>query len=458
MSRGYPQTYRASRSARGAVAVARTLPAAAGLGMPQISLRGIAAAVGGFPKVPAPHPALLLGVAAVVAIGYALRYFNEKGEEEDLGPLEGGTNPRISVTNNPATYSVNPAFTFISTSRRSDMDGPSTEPYSMGYSADEDSTGTSASGMFSQRSFGPTPTHFQIENPFSPKPWIAKNWYYGVTTEVRRRYYSPGNWYWYNAVDRYRNLTGATISPPMIETPGSEVTEVRRPPAYPQNFPISAPGATIEPYSGGSSRSAGVPGVINPDGSLVRPDKGIGTIVGKGTVAAMAPAPTEIKTRASAATMKVISQSLGRLGEGFDATRCFMFAFGNTYVTRSGVEKTIPKWQWRTAILDLAGQAPVKMSRGGGQFGRRSGFSEYVDGNIITADGRVMTGEDVGRRLIQCLVANEVEDFIIGQKSKLITSGGRAVGLTAGPLGAESLLGLIGGETPYEGLMSINIQ
>lgn len=161
----------------------------------------------------------------------------------------------------------------------------------------------------------------------------------------------------------------------------------------------------------------------------------------------------EIKNAASAKTSAIINSTIGFLGEGFDMTRCFLGAVGNTYTTRDGKEKVIPKWQWASAMGDLSGGKTV-ISKGN----RTPQGVVFRDGVFINrAQNRIITPEQAGERLAKCLLLNALEDLYFGIRGQAVGRLARNYGFAAGPLGLDSLWQLSQGDTPYEGLFDLHI-
>lgn len=161
----------------------------------------------------------------------------------------------------------------------------------------------------------------------------------------------------------------------------------------------------------------------------------------------------EGKVWAGPDTVRFINAWFGAGGELIDATRCVLFATGHTY-RGAGGEKVIPKSQWGEA------------------FGRNSGRwlgnkSTRVDGSIPMSDefiprdnwqprdayGNRLSPRAMGTRLVECLFANWLEDYVYGQMGKATTAMTRDLRAFLGPLGLESQIGMLQGDPAYEGLL-----
>lgn len=158
----------------------------------------------------------------------------------------------------------------------------------------------------------------------------------------------------------------------------------------------------------------------------------------------------EIKNNATAATSALINSTIGFLGEGFDMTRCYLGAIGNTYVGKNGLEKVIPKSQWKYAINDLA-SGKIGIRKAGQTRGRVIARSE---GFFNQETGRTIGWKEAGERLGKCLLLNAIEDGYYGARGKAVGTLARKYGFAAGPLGLDSLIKLSSGETPYSGMLT----
>lgn len=216
---------------------------------------------------------------------------------------------------------------------------------------------------------------------------------------------------------------------------------VRTPPAVP-----------AYQYDAAPPRRGPVPGSQRGVGTVITSPTSVGTPSRAGVINPMFPM-REIKNAASAKTAAIINSTIGFLGEGFDMTRCYLGAIGNTYFTADGTEKVIPKWQWASAMEDLSGGKVIH--RKGGNTPSGVVFRDGVFVNLAT--DRILTPEQVGERLGKCLLLNALEDGFFGLRGKAVGELARKYGFAAGPLGLDSLWNLSQGEIPYEGLFDLHI-
>lgn len=439
MTRGYPIDFRAARGARmgGTVAVATARPYFA------LSVPNIAGALSRVPKVPAPPPALLIGLGLALLLGVVL------GD----GSTEADPPPKIGPHGLQAGKErVNSALTYLETRRSRDSRWNIAYDYESGLLADSQSVSYPGGEVFF------VPKDYLYGQPdASPGLWqssdltvtsLPASWYYGVSTLVKRydfMMYGRNRMHYFNEIDIYRNNTLEAVEP--VEKGRPVVAPI---PLYPADMPVSRPAHVEIPLTGASYPRA-----------VPIPRRGIAFNVGAGQVmAAMAPASREVKAAATAATMKLISQTLGQLGETFDMARCFMYATGNTYIRkgRDGevYEKAIPKWQWDSALLSLADTKGHR--RQGTALGpRRQEYSHAVRGGLKTHSGQRLSYAQVGERFGRCMAFEILQDAAIAIASKKMNSVAAALGAQIGPLGVQSLYGLANGSIPYEGLFDLNL-
>lgn len=454
MSRGYPDVG-ARRVATRATSVALSYQRA------QPSLARLA--LGGGFKIPAPPSGAVLGAAIALAIGYAYRWYSSREGDAPTGKglekLPGGT-------------IVNQDLTFIETRQASGWDAYGAYAYaSDGYFKDGQvsSYGSLTGAFFNPAKVGrvlktaPPPTqHYKLPLTVTSVP---NNWYIGYTREARRYWYinPTTNYYDYrHKIDIWRNETGVA-TPPLVEAPPETLYTVPvAPNTWKPSRPIliwtpSAPGqqaTTVETFDRPDKELEQNPPLYIPDDIVTVPERGVGFYPETGAPAIpMTPGP-ELKLSGSPGIVQLINKTIGQFGEAIDVTRCFMYATGNTYKTKSGLEKTIPKWRWREALIGLSNKSgrPINFSPK-----RERGYSVNRDGNILTASGDILTPTDVAARLAQCLVVNELTDRMIAAQSKILSAMGKDLGLTVGPLGVQSIFQAATGNAPYEGVYDFNI-
>lgn len=234
--------------------------------------------------------------------------------------------------------------------------------------------------------------------------------------------------------------TGGDRAPPIVEpgpTPGTVVINIPIPDASTRPDSPTRPG--VRPRYPATPREE--PRAVPRPGTIVHP---------------MTPFPgREIKGHATKRTMDLIANTVGQFGEAIDMTRCFMYASGNTYTDSRGREKVIPKSQWIDALGALAfGSATFSGHRGSART-IKARWSESTDEGLVTPSGKVLSWGDVGTRLAQCLITNHFEDMEIALRGKVTQSLASKGGLEIGPLGVESLLNALQGETPYGGTFNV---
>lgn len=454
MTSGYPKNY---RPVARAVAVAARYPVATGVARSAISIPN-AAMLRGWPKVPAPHPALLIGAASALALGYALKWYQ-------------GANPPAST---PGKSNISSALTLWG----GWQGGVSEAPYTW--------VGTGAGEQAFRSPFQDIDYKYALFEPDDIITNLPDSWHkivdappvvfppysgniYGtpmlaVTTNIWRKYNGYAQWEYLRRKDFYYN---ATAEAQEVRPIGPAV--IHAPPLAPASRPPSAP---AEAYDNGVRVPFGlwwaVPKTIQPDWyyepAKTRPAafpfasgaanvRGVGTQVGVGTIASPMTPMREVKAAATAKTMKLISQTLGQLGEAFDATRCIMYATGNTYFGRDGKERAIPKRRWLEAMEELSGNLGPRVKRGSA----RHMNAVFRDGSFITHDNRIISAKDAAARLAGCLVVNWFEDLVVAKQSQIIRDWQNKFGLTIGPFGVQSLTKLLQGEVAYEGLFDFNL-
>lgn len=437
MSRGYPINFAAAKSARGSAAVATAVA------RQPLSLGALARGAVSMPKIPPPHPALLIGVAAAVAIGYGYRYLNEQGEEEEgkaplaapVRSLPGGTQINAQLTHVETRYSPyfndNPVVVF---------DGGSGGAY-CGSLISNGIPGPYGRWRPDKVFDGTAPSTYYTD-PDGAADGVPAGWNAGFYTKVT---FDPNYFGQQGArLEIYVNPESVTVEPATEDPPKVSVM-----PLAPAELPRS-----VSDGSGTDLDREAFPAI--PDIPQVSPrtnERGVATAAEVGVINPMVPG-LEVKAHASHATMRVIQMTAGQLGEAFDMTRCFMYATGNTYTTRSGAEKVIPKWQWSAALAEIAGQQPY-----GNKLRKHRRYTKYRDGAFVAADGkRVLSSQEVGTRLASCLLWEQAQDIAIAKGSQKLQGAANKFGLHAGPLGVQSIYQALQGEMMYEGLFDLNLE
>lgn len=298
---------------------------------------------------------------------------------------------------------------------------------------------------------------------------VPNNYFYGRVREIRRKNIEQSptlwRWTWQDEVDVWQNKSGASVAPEVVTPPVWVI------PLAPETWPVRHSGRGGVATGG---RPTTVPGVVIPPVIIVEEttphtgsgvtvpvavsdipeilpgrDRGIAVTTDGEVIHPMTPM-REVKTAAAPALYRMIMNTVGGIGEAIDVTRCFVYATGNTYVGRDGAERAVPKWRWLEAMEALvSGDQSLTAIR------RKKTVSVRVGSNIVTPDGRILTPEDVGRRLAGCLAANAAEDAIIGIHGQTVLKMQRDLRLTAGPFGFESLYGAALGGVPYEDFVNL---
>jgi hypothetical protein len=465
MSRGYP-------SGLGVTAKVATLVKPATL-----SPFAGATGGGGF-KIPSPPKGAIAAAALLLAVGYAAKLFSSREA--------GGENLTVS----PGGSGVNPGLVYW---------GPRFGQYWDDYPASSTwpmltyNTGVSAQYIANATATYPIPTT-PPQGQFKPPSRIGvgetppADFFNGSTAitvppgkwycqyvEVRREQYNTTPRYWYEAhIEIYYNPASEDAKPSIVTLPpvAAWQTGVGSSRHWRRSAPVMSVGAAVgdegRPSGGvapplpppltdkdydiirGGGVVAGdpagtVPGVTVPGLSTGPLSRGVG-IDGSGSLTAVFGPGREVKGGATAATMEVIRKSISEIGRGTEVMRCFVFATGNTYRTRSGVEKAVPKWRWAEALyaLSFPGDPPLGMQA-------RRMVSRRRGDVLITPDGRLLNQDQVAKRFALCMAANHLQDAVVGAWARSVASMGADIGLTAGPFGPQSLLSAAGGAAPYQG-------
>lgn len=440
MTRGYPTPGLGSRGAR--------LPAARAIALPQLSASGVLRGVTrGRIQIPAPPSGSIPAAIGILVVGYALEWLMQERPGEEPGRIfEGGG------------FQVNPALTYWGERQGSWYDLPGYSEIARGKLKTfvvYDPARIPPTGL------GPPNTaHFKPENIGGPAgippgdwqmaahppgtiPTVFPNWWFGISTHLQtkrfiswgeeRQNYANKIGIWYLDGGETESVPGLEELPPRAVIPWSPSTwRVGRGQGFVRDTELVIPVITNPPKPGERGIEIGTPEKVN----------------------VLDPRRPELKLQMTGRGYYIARSIISQMGEAIDVTRCLMFATGNTYFTRRGVEKVIPKWRWQGALEALR-PAHVE-SHGFAQTGPRV-HSVLRGNNVITGAGKVLTPKDVSERLVKCLVLNFVGDRIIAQGSRALRSMGIDIGLTAGPFGVESLVEAARGGVPYDGALRLEL-
>lgn len=478
MTNGYPTNYRAASYGARAVAVAR--PAATGLGMFELSATNIARALAALPKVPAPHPALLIGAAGLLALGYAYRYFDEQANNLMVFSRS---------RRNPAlVYLGNRDLTALGTYEHGVGGGQRMLPYRQKWQTLPNSYFYQVQNWPGSLDYLPADYIGGVVDPV-PAGDAVNGPFFMETTHIKSRKYGAISREYRRAADFYRNPTAAPIPLTIRESKVLPVAPLGRPAlAGAKSFIPYKARAKHRSYADRAAISDAPPLVAVPPALypilpwdivpdipstptrpvtrvdpvtgiqiIAAPIRGVATVPTVGALAVpMTAIPNEVKAAATRATMNVISSTLGQLGEAFDFTRCFIAATGNTY-KRGDYEKPIPKWRWADALLDLGtNNVGLNRTEHGGAPRRRN--TTFRDGNFIDPRGKIITPQKVAADFAKCLLREWFEDLVAAKQSEIIVFWQNKFGLSIGPFGIESLYSLAMGEIPYQGLFDLNLE